>query len=117
MDRPKTQESTRVVTVAKVWQVTRFTAQNARNGSTKRCSKVTGRLQDVVDFKCVNCTQGKKAAAAVTVELKLIAEEGDTLECVDKFCYLGDMIGAGGGAEEASRMRVKCAYFSWCCRN
>ncbi len=76
----------------------------------KRCSKVTGRLQDVVEFKCVNCTQGKKAAAAVTVELKLSAEEGDTLECVDKFCYLGDMIGAGGGAEEASRMRVKCAW-------
>ena len=24
-------------------------------------------------------------------------------------CYLGDMIGAGGGAEEASRARVRCA--------
>ena len=35
---------------------------------------------------------------------------GDTLEFVDKFCYLGDMIGSGGGAEEASRMRVKCAW-------
>src|SRR5258706_542922 len=76
----------------------------------KRYSKVTGRLQDVVEFKCVNCTQGKNAAAAVTVELKLSAEEGDTLECVNKFCYLGDMIGAGGGAEKASRMRVKCAW-------
>ena len=32
------------------------------------------------------------------------------LECGDKFCYLGDMIGSEGGAEEASRMRVKCAW-------
>ena len=35
---------------------------------------------------------------------------GDSLECVDTFCYLGDMIGSGGGAEDASSMRVKCAW-------
>ena len=29
---------------------------------------------------------------------------------MDKFCYLGDMIGSGSGAEEAFRMRVKCAW-------
>ena len=29
---------------------------------------------------------------------------------VSKFCYLWDMIGSGGGAEEASRARVKCAW-------
>ena len=28
------------------------------------------------------------------------------LECVEQFCYLGDMIGAGGGAEDASRVRT-----------
>src|SRR5664279_5201533 len=32
------------------------------------------------------------------------------LECVEKICYLGDMIEAGGGAEEASRARVRCAW-------
>ena len=32
-----------------------------------------------------------------------------TLEIVDKFCYLGDTIGAGGGAE-ASRARVRCGW-------
>ena len=32
------------------------------------------------------------------------------LECVSKFCYLGDMIGSNGGAEEASRARVHCAW-------
>jgi len=34
----------------------------------------------------------------------------DKLEYVDKFCYLGDLIGAGGGVEEASRARVRCAW-------
>jgi len=36
----------------------------------------------------------------------------DKLECVEKFCYLGEMIGKGGGAEEASRARVRCAWTS-----
>jgi hypothetical protein len=34
----------------------------------------------------------------------------DTLEFVDKFCYPGNMISPGSGAEEASSMRVKCAW-------
>ena len=32
------------------------------------------------------------------------------LECVPKFCYLGDTLGAGGGIEEAARARVRCAW-------
>ena len=32
----------------------------------------------------------------------------EKLECVEQFCYLGDMIGAGGGAEDASRVRTRC---------
>jgi len=36
--------------------------------------------------------------------------DGKKIELVDKFCYLGDMIGAGGGVEEATRTRVKCAW-------
>ena len=27
-----------------------------------------------------------------------------------KFCYLGDIFGAGGGVEEAARARVRCAW-------
>jgi len=34
----------------------------------------------------------------------------DKFECVDKFCYLGGLIGASGVAEEASRARVRCAW-------
>ena len=32
------------------------------------------------------------------------------MECVEEFCYLGDMLGSSGGPGEASRMRVKCAW-------
>ena len=32
------------------------------------------------------------------------------MEVVDKFCCLGDVIGKGGGAEKASRARVRCAW-------
>jgi len=35
------------------------------------------------------------------------------LECVDKFCYLGDLIGAGGGAEETLRARIRCALVKY----
>ena len=32
------------------------------------------------------------------------------LECVPKFCYLGDTLGVGGGVEEVARARVRCAW-------
>ena len=32
------------------------------------------------------------------------------LECVPKFCHLGDTLGSGGGVEEAARARVRCAW-------
>ena len=32
------------------------------------------------------------------------------LECVTKFCYLGDTLGARGGVEEAARAIVSCAW-------
>ena len=38
-----------------------------------------------------------------------VGDDG-SLECVDRFCYLGDMLEAGGGAGMASRTRVKCAW-------
>ena len=41
---------------------------------------------------------------------KLVLELDSSLEIVDRFCYLGDVIGAGGGAEEASIARIRCAW-------
>src|SRR6266568_2183306 len=44
------------------------------------------------------------------MELSWGGEGSDGLECVTKFCYLGDMIGTAGGAEDASRTGIRCAW-------
>jgi hypothetical protein len=74
----------------------------------KRCSGIRGSLQDESDYHCKKCVSGISEQPEVLVDIPL--GSGKKLECVDKFCYLGDMIGEGGGAEEASRVRVRCAW-------
>ena len=45
-----------------------------------------------------------------TVLLKeVVIEPNVKLECVPKFCYLGDTLGAGG-VDEVARARVRCAW-------
>jgi len=40
-----------------------------------------------------------------------MASTADILEFVDKFCYLGDMLGKGGRAyRESVKKRVRCAW-------
>ena len=41
---------------------------------------------------------------------EVVIEPNVKLECFTKFCYLGDTSGVGGGAEEAARARVRCAW-------
>ena len=41
---------------------------------------------------------------------QLVLGNGEKVEVVEKFCYVGDVIGKGGGAEESSRARVRCAW-------
>src|SRR5271165_3460754 len=74
----------------------------------RRCSGLKGRLEGIQDFKCRTCV----SKSSVQMEQKKAIRFGleGELECVDKFCYLGDMIGVGGGAEEATRTRVRCAW-------
>jgi hypothetical protein len=44
------------------------------------------------------CVNGNSVQSGELKEISLGA--GLQLECVEKFCYLGEMIGARGGAEE-----------------
>jgi len=74
----------------------------------KRCSGISGKLPKVTGFRCKICVVGKQADPELLEEVSL-GTDGN-MECVDKFRYLGDMIGAGGGAEEASRARVRSAW-------
>jgi hypothetical protein len=76
-----------------------------------KCSGIAVRSiskEDIAKFCCKKCVDGNPAQIDVVNEISLGPQE--KLECVDKFCYLGDMIGAGGGVEEASRARVRCAW-------
>src|SRR2546425_8446652 len=71
----------------------------------KRCGGVVGRLAKVGDFKCRNSSEG--GARVVDGVSQFVLRAREELEVVDKFCYLCDVIGKGGGAEEASRARVR----------
>ena len=69
---------------------------------------MVGNLEKLVNFKCRNCAVG---GVKVVDELKqFVLGNGEKVEVVEKFCYLGDVIGKGGGAEESSRARERCAW-------
>ena len=58
------------------------------------------------------CSLGNDSLTAAMFALKLkevVIEPNVKLECVPRFCYLGDTLGAGGGMQEAARARVRCA--------
>ena len=74
----------------------------------KRCSGISGRLGYVADFKCKRCLDGDSDPVGLLSEVEL--EPGVKVECVSKFCYLGDTLGSGGGVVEAARARVRCAW-------
>jgi hypothetical protein len=74
----------------------------------KRCSGIKGMLKEDPNFKCSTCISGGQNRLYEKRELVLGPES--SLEIVDNFCYLGDVIGAGGGAEEATRARTRCAW-------
>src|SRR6266516_4816423 len=74
----------------------------------KRCSGVGGSLGKMEDFTCRNCIGG--GVKLVEEAKQFVLGTSDKIEVVENFCYLGDVIGKGGGAEESSRARVRCAW-------
>ena len=49
-------------------------------------------------------------SAPVVLLSEVELEPGVKVECVSKFCYLGDTLGSGGGVVEVARTRVRCAW-------
>ena len=78
----------------------------------KRCSKIKGKLKEDAQFQCALCVLGPDAHSSVkdVGSVGTVLGQDCELEQVDRFCYLGDMLGSGEGAEEASRTRVRCAW-------
>src|SRR5437867_11200434 len=61
--------------------------------------------------------QGQGLTSLITGGVKVVDEvnqfvlgNNDRMEVVEKFCYLGDVTGKWGGAEESSIARVRCAW-------
>ena len=74
-----------------------------------KCCGMKGTLKDNFDFICSKCV-GVWAESTMMKKEVALGQDGK-FETVERFCYLGDMIGSGGGAEEAlqnkSKMRLE----------
>ena len=53
---------------------------------------------------------GENGLFQSVLQKEVVIEPNVKLECVPKFCYLGDTHGARGGVDEAARARVRCAW-------
>ena len=78
----------------------------------KNCSginfKFKGRLLPDSEFRCARCLE---TARAIDERQSLEVEVGKVKrEVVPEFCYLGDMLSAGGGCELAAITHCKCAW-------
>ena len=74
----------------------------------KKCSGIKGPLKDDPSYECPRC---KGEARPIDGRPVQEAEIGDEkLEVVAEFCYLGDMLSAGGGCELAAIKRCKAAW-------
>ena len=72
------------------------------------CSGVKGKLTEDPNFQCNRCRGSARPIDARPSSEFVVGS--DSLEVVDTFCYLGDMISAGGGCDRAIVTRVKCAW-------
>ena len=68
-----------------------------------KCSGLKGQLAKPTNFVCSQCSG---AVADGNNEEKVMLA-GSNLEVVDKFCYLGDMLDAGGGAKSSTATSKK----------
>ena len=75
-----------------------------------KCSGVKGRISktQASTYVCRACT-GEHVKQPFQMPDPIVLD-GVTLDTVDRFCYLGDTIGAGGGARECTVTRTRCAW-------
>ena len=87
------------------WEVTRIQCSVCKcwvHHGKKRCTKIKGplpkKIADIERFVCAVC-KGDHAVNDQPVNENF---DNESLKFVDKFCYLGDTISAGGWAEAAT---------------
>ena len=80
----------------------------------KKCSSIKGPLRPDPEFRCARCLG--TAQAIDEREVSEVEVGNEKLEVVPEFCYLGDMLSAGGGCELAANVHgassANCFPFS-----
>jgi hypothetical protein len=84
--------------------------EGCRRWVHKGCSKIKGNLKEGMKFECAACLNQVKKTKSERDRKYVELMQGVKLEVVSDFCYLGDVLDAGGGAEGAARARVRCAW-------
>ena len=75
----------------------------------KKCSGLKTLGEDM-SYECPRC-HGELGVRPIDGRPYKEVEVGDcVLEAVDRFCYLGDMLSAGGGCMAAATARCRCAW-------
>ena len=69
----------------------------------KKCSSIKGPLRPDPEFRCAQCLG--TARAIDEREVSEVEVGNEKVEAVPEFCYLGDMLSAGGGCELAAITR------------
>ena len=74
----------------------------------KCCTNIKGPLKPAPNFKCKKCSDEVSNATVPDIEPVII--NGEEIEKVSSFCYLGDFIGQRGGCFDATTARIRSAW-------
>ena len=75
----------------------------------KKWSGVIGSLKSNPDYRCSRCKGTARPIDMIPHNEWLLVQD-KKLDVVDSFCYLGDMIGAGGGCDLSVITRIRSAW-------
>ncbi|XP_057312496.1 uncharacterized protein LOC130654010 [Hydractinia symbiolongicarpus] len=81
--------------------------QTCKHWVHKKCSSISGRLRADIQFVCKRC---KGEIIENEVFPALLMYNSGSLEIVEKFCYLGDMLGSEGGVGRSVTCRIGSAW-------
>ncbi|XP_057307369.1 uncharacterized protein LOC130645400 [Hydractinia symbiolongicarpus] len=84
-----------------------FFCQTCKHWVHKKCSSISGRLRAYIQFVCKHC---KGEIIENEVFPALMMYNSGSLEIVENFCYLGDMLGSEGGVGRSVTCRIGSAW-------
>ena len=64
-------------------------------------------------FTCKKCKFTEKEGSGFVDGEKMVMNKVESFETVEKFCYLGDMLSSGGGADTAISTRISCGWMKF----